>query len=207
MQLWIPKLYVRPVGKQGDILTKHYNFHGLFPVQANREGAKINRGDLDRMLEMEDVAEAYNIVQGADNVITINRSVDNKESRIIKFYISKSRLSQTGNAFVSETKLEQCRTHGLGLGCGSVYTKSSKEADAYAAANKIADIESLQKFSPADIMKHKKNNAVQPSEQPVASPVSLAVILQTGFLPFVRSGSVKLNSLDKCMMGVLSWVN
>lgn len=159
-------------------ITKHYNFHGLFPVQANREGAKINRGDLDRMLEMEDVAEAYNIVQGADNVITINRSVDNKESKIIKFYISKSRLSQTGNSFVSETKLEQCRTHGLGLKCGSVYTKSSKEADAYAAANKISDVESLQKFSPADVMKYRKNNVVQTEEQPVASPESLKGLVQ-----------------------------
>lgn len=152
-------------------ITKHYNFHGLFPVQANREGAKINRGDVDRMLEMEDVAEAYNIVQGADNVITLNRSIDNKESRIIKFYVSKSRLSQTGNVFVSETKLDQCRTHGLGLKCGSVYTKSSKEADAYAAANKISNIESLQKFSPTDIMKHKNVGSIAEVKEPVISSI------------------------------------
>jgi KaiC/GvpD/RAD55 family RecA-like ATPase len=154
-------------------VCKHYNFHGLFPVQANREGAKINRGDLDRMLEMEDVAEAYNIVQGADNVITINRSVENKESRIIKFYISKSRLSQTGNTFVSETKLEQCRTHGLGLKCGSVYTKSSKEADAYAAANKISDIQALQKLSPADILKYKTDSVFNAGEVKIADKKDL----------------------------------
>jgi hypothetical protein len=96
-------------------VARYYNMHGLYPVQTNREGYKVNRGDGNRWLDNDDIAEAFGITHGADNVITINRSASDEARGLIKFYVSKARLGRKRWGFVSETRFDVSRTHGLGL--------------------------------------------------------------------------------------------
>lgn len=96
------------------IAARHFRFHILLPCQTNRDGFKANR-DGDRQVDLGDVAGAFATVQGADNVIIINRSDSDKATGRIRYVLAKSRLSATGSTFVSKTDLSRSRTHGLTL--------------------------------------------------------------------------------------------
>ena len=92
--------------------ARYYKLHTILPVQTNREGFKVNRGDANRMLDQDDVAEAFGIMQNADNVITLNRSPMDAANNVIRFYIAKCRSDGQKHAtFVSHTNLAICRTH------------------------------------------------------------------------------------------------
>lgn len=110
-------------------LAGHYNFHTILPVQTNREGMKANKGDSEHMVDMDHVAESISIVQAADNVISINRSNQNEQDKVIKYYLAKCRLNTKGTVFVSETRFDRCRSHGLGLRSSIAYTSFNSTAD------------------------------------------------------------------------------
>lgn len=98
--------------------AEYYRFHAILPVQANREGFKVNRGDGNRMLDAGDVAQAYGIMTIASNVITLNRSIDDASRNVTKFFIAKCRSAEPNHGFISATDFNVCRTHGFGLhGC------------------------------------------------------------------------------------------
>jgi hypothetical protein len=86
-------------------LGQTYNFHVLAPVQTNRAGYRVGRGDHQeaRALDVDDVAEGFGVMTIAANVITINRSDNYKALGIIKYYVAKSRSNETGHSMVLRT--------------------------------------------------------------------------------------------------------
>lgn len=116
-------------------LALEYNFHSLSAIQTNREGSKLNSGQLHgyendhRLLQMEDVSEAFGPMQGATNVITLNRSVAAKRANRITFLVAKSRSSETGVAVVAKTNFAHTLTHSNDMGATSyigTYTMEDK---------------------------------------------------------------------------------
>lgn len=90
-------------------LATEEQFHMICPLQANREGYKKAKHAKEggAMLSQGDVADAYNIVQRASNVITINASNEDKNAGIVRFLIDKSRSAATGQVFVTKTAYDK----------------------------------------------------------------------------------------------------
>lgn len=100
-------------------LALDLNFHSLVAIQANRTGAKINRGHKgmeERLLVPEDVNEAYGPMQTATNVITINRPPWYETNGYVCFYVGKSRSNEKGWAVMCKSNYKNCITHSNGLG-------------------------------------------------------------------------------------------
>jgi KaiC/GvpD/RAD55 family RecA-like ATPase len=91
------------------------NHHSILPAQTNRDGAKVNRGDADRLLDETDIGRSFGVATDADNVITINRSKDDIERRTVRFHVAKCRAAEKGWTFLSASEYEKARTHGPGL--------------------------------------------------------------------------------------------
>lgn len=101
-------------------LALEYGFHCLLAIQANRTGAKINKGQKgydDRLLTMEDVNESYGPCQIATNVITINRDPYCEALGYVIYFLSKSRSSETGWAVACKSNFAHAVTHSAKLGC------------------------------------------------------------------------------------------
>lgn len=90
-----------------------HRFHALLPVQTNREGYKVNRGDHSsgRVIDQADAAGSFGIMQKADNVITLNRSPEEQAMGIMRFFISKSRTNEAQTTFATKTDFARSRTH------------------------------------------------------------------------------------------------
>lgn len=91
-------------------------FHMLTAVQTNRQGAKINEGEENRLLNREDVAESFGVIMVGTNVWTINRSKSDERAGRLVLYIDKSRSSETGWAVVCRTNYSHSLTHSDNLG-------------------------------------------------------------------------------------------
>jgi hypothetical protein len=102
-----------------------HNFHGLFAIQTNREGSRLNSGQYDdkdgnrRLLQMEDASESFAPVMSATSVITLNRSPGAKLANRLTYYVAKSRSSATGTAVVAKTRFDCSVTHAEDLGAVS----------------------------------------------------------------------------------------
>lgn len=127
VQTWDEQAYIY---NQFVVAAGYYRFHALLPVQSNREGFKVNRGDADRFLDAGDVANSYGITQVVDNILTIRRNDAEKQKNIINFYLSKSRLSETGWVFQSMSDMALSRSHGFGLGKRVYHSSSPAEVTA-----------------------------------------------------------------------------
>ena len=109
-------------------LALEYQFHALLAIQSNREGSKVNRGiESNRLLMMEDVAEAWGPMASATNVITLNRSVNAKRKNRLTYYVAKSRSSETGAAIVCESNYAHGLTHHKSLKSCGYYGTSTME--------------------------------------------------------------------------------
>lgn len=93
------------------ILAKELKLHALLPAQTNREGYKISQAGDDRMVGAGDVAGSFDIARDADNVISINRSLDDADRNMVRFFIDKSRSNKAKMTFVSHTRFDLSRTH------------------------------------------------------------------------------------------------
>jgi len=91
-----------------------WRFHAILPVQTNREGYKVNRGDSadGRVIDQADTSGSFGIMQKADNVITLNRSPKEQALNIMRFYISKSRTQGAQTTFATKTDFARSSTHG-----------------------------------------------------------------------------------------------
>lgn len=89
-------------------LATEIDVHCLVAVQTNRTGLKQNNLKLesDFLLGMEEIDEAYGIAQNMPNIITLNRSPDDRKSEIIRINIAKSRNAITDVAVNSRTKYD-----------------------------------------------------------------------------------------------------
>jgi replicative DNA helicase len=100
-------------------LALEYNSHALLPIQANREGAKMNKRAVDgerRLLTGEDANESFGPIQEATNIITLNRDPMDEALGWITFYIDKSRSSEKGFAIVCKSDYGRAQTHSDKLG-------------------------------------------------------------------------------------------
>lgn len=111
-------------------LALEYKFHSLVAIQTNREGSKVNSGQMgsDRLLRMEDVMESWGPMTSATNVISINRDPVAEAKGRVTFYICKSRSSEKGIAVVCRSNYAHSITHSDSLG-GTWYRGASTMAD------------------------------------------------------------------------------
>jgi KaiC/GvpD/RAD55 family RecA-like ATPase len=105
-------------------------FHVITPLQANRGGFQKakNLKEGSSMIDQADVADAYNIVQRASNIITLNASGKDKNAQIVRFLIAKSRSSATAKVFVSKTNYAMSTTHSV-LNNSTTYDEGSPKED------------------------------------------------------------------------------
>lgn len=98
-------------------IALHYNMHCLSAIQTNREGSKANRGDEDRLVQLEDVSESWGPITSATNVISVNRTPDMEARGYVTYNICKSRSSERGWAVVCRSRYDLSTTHSNELGC------------------------------------------------------------------------------------------
>lgn len=95
-------------------LATELDVHCFVAIQTNRTGLKQNNGKIesDFLLGMEEVDEAYGIAQNLANIITLNRSPEDKARRILRFNVAKSRNSPTDICINTRTSYECCLAFG-----------------------------------------------------------------------------------------------
>lgn len=85
-------------------LAIELNCHCLLGVQTNRDGfKKSNKGQ--EIVTVGDVSESFGVMRIASNVITINRSQDDKLNNTVTLFISKSRSNKTETMFITHTDM------------------------------------------------------------------------------------------------------
>lgn len=96
-------------------LAQTHQFHVIAPAQSNRQGFRVSRGDTDngRMLEVDDIGEAFGITTIAANVITINRSATDVSQSLIRFYVAKCRSPGKGTQFILPVRFDVSRTFDI----------------------------------------------------------------------------------------------
>lgn len=98
-------------------LGLEHDCHVILPMQVNRQGSAIlkensaGKSDVYRYVTEADVAGAYNIMQRADNIITINSSPTDKKYGVIRYFIAKSRSARTHKVFAVKADLGRSVTH------------------------------------------------------------------------------------------------
>ena len=89
--------------------------HVLTAIQTNREGSKVNKGRAKdtghRLIDTEDVAEAFGAIQTATNVLTLNRDLAAAAAGVVTWGIAKSRSSEVGHAILTRSFYHMARTH------------------------------------------------------------------------------------------------
>jgi replicative DNA helicase len=78
-------------------LATELDCHVAVAVQTNRSGLRQNSGSVESttVLGMEEVDEAFGIIQNLANVVTLNRSPEDKKADIIRLNVAKSRNDET----------------------------------------------------------------------------------------------------------------
>jgi len=94
--------------KMRDAYAKRKNFAleydkiGFDFAQINREGAQkmngVNKQGGGKFITLTDLAGSFDLTQVADNIISINRPLDNRASRECNLYVAKARDAQAGLA-------------------------------------------------------------------------------------------------------------
>ena len=110
--VWAEKTHVY---NEFRLLGKNLEFHVVAPIQTNREGFKQNSAAL-QILDLDSIAQGFAIGANADNVITINRNPSDHQHKRIKFYVAKNRSGENKQVFLSETRFDLGRTHGINYG-------------------------------------------------------------------------------------------
>lgn len=130
--------------RQSDKLVYEYfsqialelNCHVLTAVQANREGAKSMKGgitrrgensDERRLIVSEDVAESYEAMGTAANIISLNRDSEAQARGLTIFNVCKNRTGSTGYAVVCKSVFPTMSHHDA---LGAVYYRSGKSYSA-----------------------------------------------------------------------------
>lgn len=95
-------------------LSTEINVHCLIAAQTNRAGLKMNNNKMEAtsLLGMEEVDESFGIMQNIPNVITLNRSADDRKRNILRINIAKSRNSVTDISINTRTNYSTFLTFG-----------------------------------------------------------------------------------------------
>ena len=87
-------------------LSTELDVHCFVAVQTNRTGLKMNNNklkDSTTLLGMEEIDESFGIAQNLANIITLNRSPEDKSHDIVRLNIGKSRNSEVDVVVHSRT--------------------------------------------------------------------------------------------------------
>lgn len=103
------------VYEQYRLLARKNQFHVLAPIQTNREGFKQNK-DGGLYLDMDNGAGSFGVMTIGDAVVSINRTSDDQSAMRIKYFVAKSRNGEAKRVFMSETRFDLGKTHGVGYG-------------------------------------------------------------------------------------------
>jgi hypothetical protein len=98
-------------------MALEFNWHCVDAIQTNRDGSKVNRGDEDRLVFMEDVSESWGPMTSATNVISINRTPRMEATGYVTYNICKSRSSERGWAVACKSRYDCAVAHSNELGC------------------------------------------------------------------------------------------
>lgn len=145
-------------------LAMQEKFHGIWPVQTNREGYKVGRGDHaeSRMVDQADAAGSFGVMQKADNVITLNRSPEEQARGSMRFYISKSRNAEVGTTFATATRFDLSVTH-CPLQNGAVFSATQKKD--IASYQELLGIKISKEDAIEDIMRSNTRDKAATSEE------------------------------------------
>ncbi len=121
-----PRLVLDHVYENFVQMALEKKWHSVVAIQVNRAGSRINSGEDDshRLLQMEDVSEAFGPMMSATNVITLNRSSEAKRDCKMTFYVAKSRSSETGAAIIVRTAFDAALSHSNQMGACGYYGTS-----------------------------------------------------------------------------------
>ncbi len=124
-----PRLITEQVYEHYVQLALENKWHSLVAIQTNRAGSSQNNSDEinHRLLQMEDVAEAWGPMTSASNVITLNRSPLAKQDNKLTFYVAKSRSSSTGSAVMAKTNFAACVSHSDEMGAVAYRGSNTRE--------------------------------------------------------------------------------
>ncbi len=124
-----PRLIVEAVYENYVQMALENNWHSIVAIQTNRSGSTLNNSDENnhRLLQMEDVAEAWGPMTSASNVITLNRSPIAKQENKLTLYVAKSRSSSTGVAVMAKTDFGACVSHSESLGAVAYRGSNTRE--------------------------------------------------------------------------------
>lgn len=171
------------VYKQMYMASKHHNVHGIYPMQTNREGYRINKGDANKMIDASDVSSGFNVTHGADNIITLNRSVEDEARGFMHFFVSKARLGKKGWTLTTKTDFAKSVTHGPHLTVTLDFTGTRNGASSGAdliTQGKVSPVVTMAN-SRAQIVSHLTSDSAQvigpmPENEPEPSDAQSDVV-------------------------------
>jgi KaiC/GvpD/RAD55 family RecA-like ATPase len=151
-------------------MATEHRFHAILPVQTNREGYKVNRGDASdgRVIDQADAAGSFGVMQKADNVITLNRSPEDQQYQVMRFYISKSRSSQAQTMFASRTDFAKSITHGFEQSSG-VFRETSEGFSSSTVRNYFATRTDLTDRAAPRFIEEPTTSSVVAAEETIIS--------------------------------------
>lgn len=98
-------------------LALEFNMHAISPVQSNRTGFQQNAHRAnDEMLDVGVIGESFGLGQDASNVISLNRSAEDRAKHIMHLHIAKTRQAATDITFTFNTDFSRGITHDESLG-------------------------------------------------------------------------------------------
>ena len=95
-------------------LASEIDVHCFLAIQTNRTGLKQNNGRVESefLLGMEEMDESFGIAQNVPNIITLNRSPQDKVKNIMRMNVTRSRNSETDIAIITRTNYSCCLSFG-----------------------------------------------------------------------------------------------
>jgi replicative DNA helicase len=95
-------------------LAAEIDVHCFLAIQTNRTGLKQNNGRVESefLLGMEEMDESFGIAQNVPNIITLNRSPQDKTKNVMRMNVTRSRNSETDIAIITRTNYACCLSFG-----------------------------------------------------------------------------------------------
>ena len=95
-------------------LATELDVHCFVAIQTNRTGLKQSNGKIesDHLLGMEEVDESFGIAQNIANIVTLNRSQQDRALKILRLNVAKSRNSPTDIAINTRSNFNCCLAYG-----------------------------------------------------------------------------------------------
>lgn len=94
-------------------LARELNIMTVYAVQANRSAAKLMKnGDASQAIGLEDAGESYGIGQNAMAALSLNRSKEDSDRKILRISIPKARDSGMNNMMITRSAYNECLLYG-----------------------------------------------------------------------------------------------